>query len=141
MMSGKKLDLGEWDDIFSGVEDEDQTDGVTDQPVSMINQTQSTKKRNKQDKTSKPSTKKKQIEKHHLTKTNLLRFIMEQERTKLYEMKIRFYQNSSNEINALVQECFNQELLIKNKNGWISIHPDKKDKIIKIIEGDTQDVK
>ena len=58
---------------------------------------------------------------HILTEKNLIHFIQEEERTKLYEMKIRFYKNSLNEIDILIEKLFQENKLTKNKNGWISL--------------------
>lgn len=58
---------------------------------------------------------------HILTEKNLIRFIQEQERTKPYEMKIRFYKSSSSEIQKILNSLFKKGLLTRNKNGWISL--------------------
>lgn len=56
-----------------------------------------------------------------LNEENLIRFIQEQERTKPYEMKIRFYKSSSYEIQKLLKNLFQKDLLKRNRNGWISL--------------------
>jgi len=58
---------------------------------------------------------------HILTEENLIHFILEEKRTKLYEMRIRFYKNSINEIDMLIKKLFKENRLTKNKNGWISL--------------------
>ncbi|MFW9971078.1 MAG: hypothetical protein ACFFDF_12865 [Candidatus Odinarchaeota archaeon] len=64
---------------------------------------------------------------HILNEKNLIRFIEEQERTKPYEMKIRFYKSSSNEIQKLLDKLFQEKKLERNRNGWISLIEDKKE--------------
>lgn len=65
--------------------------------------------------------KKKSEKLHILTEENLIHFIQEEKRTKLYEMRIRFYKNSINEIDMLIKKLFKESKLTKNKNGWISL--------------------
>lgn len=65
--------------------------------------------------------KKKSEKLHILTEENLIHFIQEEKRTKLYEMRIRFYKNSLNEIDILIKKLFQENKLTKNKNGWISL--------------------
>jgi hypothetical protein len=54
-----------------------------------------------------------------LTEENLINFVKAQERTKVYEMKIRFLDNSSLEIKKLVDSLKKRSILAQNKNGWI----------------------
>lgn len=58
---------------------------------------------------------------HILNGKNLIRFIQEQERTKPYEMKIRFYNSSSYEIQKLLNKLFRENKIKRNKNGWINL--------------------
>lgn len=58
---------------------------------------------------------------HKLNEKNLIRFIKEQENTKPYEMKIRFYDSSSFEIQKLLDKLFQENIIKRNKNGWISL--------------------
>jgi predicted transcriptional regulator len=54
-----------------------------------------------------------------LTEENLINFVKAQERTKVYEMKIRFLDNSSLEIKKLVDSLKKRNILTQDKNGWI----------------------
>ena len=58
---------------------------------------------------------------HILTEENLIIFIKQTRKTKSYELKHRFYNNSSYEIQQLVNILFQKGLLEKNRNGWISL--------------------
>lgn len=58
---------------------------------------------------------------HILTEDNLIHFFKEKEKTKLYEMKIRFYNNSLKEIDDMVKSLFKKGLLKRDKNNWISL--------------------
>ena len=62
---------------------------------------------------------------HVLTEDNLTHFFKEKEKTKLYEMKIRFYDNSLKEIDDMVQSLFKKGLLKRDKNNWISLRQRK----------------
>lgn len=73
------------------------------------------------EKDQKGATQKKSEKLHILTEENLIHFIQEEKRTKLYEMRIRFYKNSLNEIDMLIKKLFKESKLTKNKNGWISL--------------------
>lgn len=56
---------------------------------------------------------------HILTEKNLIIFIKQTRKTKSYELKHRFYDNTSHEIQQLVDKLFQKGLLEKNRNGWI----------------------
>ncbi len=58
---------------------------------------------------------------HILTEDNLIHFFKEKEKTKLYEMKIRFYNDSLKEIDDMVKSLFKKGLLKRDKNNWISL--------------------
>lgn len=54
-----------------------------------------------------------------LTESNIIRFIKEQEKTKVYEMKIRFLDNSAYEIKKLVDLLKEKGIIGADRNGWI----------------------
>lgn len=64
-----------------------------------------------------PRTTRKQL--HILTEENLIKFIKQTNKTKQYELKHRFYNSSSFEIQDLLNKLFQKGLLVKNRNGWI----------------------
>ena len=53
-----------------------------------------------------------------LTEANIIKFIKEQEKTKLYEMKIRFLDNSAYEIKKLIDSLKKKGIIAANRNGW-----------------------
>lgn len=71
-----------------------------------------------------PKTTNKQL--HILTEENLIIFIKQTNKSKSYEMKHRFYNSSSFEIQQLLDKLFQKGQLKRNKNGWISLRPDTK---------------
>lgn len=54
-----------------------------------------------------------------LTEANIIKFIKEQEKSKVYEMKIRFMDNSAYEIRKLIDSLKKKGTIAMNKNGWI----------------------
>lgn len=54
-----------------------------------------------------------------LTEINLIKFIKEQEKSKVYEMKIRFLDNSAYEIKKLIDLLKKKGTIAANRNGWI----------------------
>ena len=58
---------------------------------------------------------------HLLTEDNLIHFFKEKEKTKLYEMKIRFYNNSLKEIDHMIKSLFKKGILKRDRNNWYSL--------------------
>ena len=54
-----------------------------------------------------------------LTEANIIKFIKEQEKTKVYEMKIRFLDDSAYEIKKLVDSLKEKGIIAADRNGWI----------------------
>lgn len=62
---------------------------------------------------------------HILTEENLILYIKQTRKTKPYELKHRFYNNSSFEIQKLLDILFQKGILEKNRNGWIYLKNEK----------------
>ena len=54
-----------------------------------------------------------------LNEANIIKFVKEQKKTKLYEMKIRFLDNSAYEITKIVNSLKKKGVIAANRNGWI----------------------
>jgi len=62
---------------------------------------------------------------HLLTEENLIIFIKQTNKTKPYELKHRFYNNSVSEIHDLLDKLFQKGVLEKKNNGWIYLKNEK----------------
>lgn len=56
-----------------------------------------------------------------LNEANLINFVKEQGKTKLYEMKIRFLDNSAYEIKKIVDSLMKKGVIVRNRNGWFHL--------------------
>ena len=67
----------------------------------------------------KPKVRVRRKQLHILNEENLIIFIKQTNKTKSYEIKHRFYNSSSSEIQDLLDKLFKKGLLVRNRNGWI----------------------
>ena len=56
-----------------------------------------------------------------LNEENLINFVKEQGKTKLYEMKIRFLDNSAYEIKKLIDSLKKRGVIVAGRNGWFHL--------------------
>ena len=54
-----------------------------------------------------------------LTEANVIKFVKQQKKSKVYEMKILFLDNSAQEITKIVNSLKKKGVIAANKNGWI----------------------